>query len=359
MRKGYTSFHNPPFISDLGVGEFANSGTRMHIRFVASEKGIGAYSLRPASRSRKLNRGAIVRITDSEVSYLTTALTDRKDGVSGKKEELYGPALPYSQDPKQSGKISVTASIEQVLISDRKSVDDVLLRREAKRAPMKFPFFWKYLDQLTNWLMVDSGPVFYRIFGETKTAYAELVSASQRLSNRGGCYIDHAERSIYGAESYKGNAGVSKLLDRKEMSVGPSNSLHFHLNFHPVTFGYGSGSIYFLPEELIIAEYSGACMFVPYSEISYRVNETTHAEVPVPSWCSPVSYTWLYMNKNGGPDRRYNNNVQIPHYKVWELDFSMPSGRIDTAFADEKALDQFTNALDQLITLSSNRKVAV
>ena len=86
MRKGQTSFHYPPFISDLAVGKFADSGTRDHIRFLAGDKSIGAYSLRPSARSRKLNKGAIVKISDSEVSYFVTSLSDRKDGVSSKKE---------------------------------------------------------------------------------------------------------------------------------------------------------------------------------------------------------------------------------------------------------------------------------
>jgi hypothetical protein len=64
------------------------------------------------------------------------------------------------------------------------------------------------------------------------------------------------------------------------------------------------------------------------------------------------------MNKDGGPDRRYSNNAQIPHFKVWELDFTFSSRRIDTAFADEGALKQFTKALDRLVSLSSKRKVA-
>ena len=56
--------------------------------------------------------------------------------------------------------------------------------------------------------------MFSRWPGETETAYRKLISACQQLERRGGCYIDHAERSIYGVESYKGNAGVSKLMDR-------------------------------------------------------------------------------------------------------------------------------------------------
>jgi len=358
MRNGRTSFHEPPFISDLGEGEFADSGTRKHVRFVATEASIGAYSLKPAARSRKLNRGAIIKITDSSISYFATRLSDRKDGISTNKDERYGPVLPFSLNPDRSGEVTVTASMERTESSNRKAVDDVLLNRDSKRCPRMLPFFWTFKDRITNWLVVDSGPIFYQVIGETKSAFKSLVSASRQLNHRGGCYIDHAERAIYGTESNKGNAGASRLLDRNQMVVGPQYAVHFHLNFLPVAFQYGFGDIYFMPDELIIAENSGDCTFVPYSELSYRVIETTHMNVPVPSWCTPVSYTWQYMNKDGGPDQRYSNNMQIPHYKVWELDFTFSSKRIDTAFADEKALNQFTKALDHLIALSSRRKVA-
>ena len=357
MRKGRTTFHQPPFVSDRGVGEFADSGTRKHVRFLATDTSIGAYSLKPAARSKKLNRGAIVKIADSTISYFVTGLSDRKDGISSKKDELYGPALPFSINPGASGEVTVTASMERAVSSNRKAVDDDLLNRDSKGCPFIVPFFWTFKDRLTNWLLLDSGPVFYQVTGETKSAYKALITASQQLNSRGGCYIDHAERAIFGTESNKGNAGASRLLDRNQMQVGPQHAIKFHLNFMPVTFQYGFGHIYFMPDELIIAENSGDCTFVPYSELSYRVLETTHMNVPVPGWCTPVGYTWQYMNKDGGPDRRYSNNVQIPHFKVWELDFTFSSRRIDTAFADDRALNQFTKALDQLISLSSKRKV--
>ena len=60
MRKGITQLRSPVYISDLGAGEFANSGFRGHIRFVRSSNSIGAYSLSPGVRSKILNRGAIV-----------------------------------------------------------------------------------------------------------------------------------------------------------------------------------------------------------------------------------------------------------------------------------------------------------
>ena len=133
MRKGRTTFHQPPFISDRGVGEFADSGTRKHVRFLATDKSIGAYSLKPAARSKKLNRGAIVKIADSTISYFVTGLSDRKDGIVSKKDELYGPALPFSANPGTSGEVTITASMERAVSSSRKAVDDVLLNRDSIR----------------------------------------------------------------------------------------------------------------------------------------------------------------------------------------------------------------------------------
>jgi hypothetical protein len=63
------------------------------------------------------------------------------------------------------------------------------------------------------------------------------------------------------------------------------------------------------------------------------------------------------MNKDGSPDRRYSNNMQIPQYRDWELDFVFDSIQIDTAFADGDLLQQLVTSIDRLGELSRNRKV--
>ena len=356
MRKGRTQLRSPVYISDLGAGEFANSGFRGHIRFVRSSNSIGAYSLSPGVRSKILNRGAIVKIADSGISYLACAVSSREDATPDPRDIKHGPLLPHSANPNSSGSISVTASIETATPQSREAVDKVMLERSGDTKPKWWPFFWTYKHRLTEWLLRDSGPTFYEVSGKSLSAYKKLSEVVDQLNARGGVYVDHGEHFIYGNESRKGNAGAHKLLDRHFMEIGSMTSMHFHLNFLPVTFATQSGRIYFMPDEVVIADLSGQCWFVSYSELRYEISEGTQMGIAVPSWCVPVGYTWQYMNKDGGPDRRYNDNQQIPHYKVWELDFTFSDGRIDTAFADKDLLDRFVSCLETFREIEKTRR---
>lgn len=355
MRQGTTRAQSPVYISDLGVGEFADSGFREHVRFLRSGDSIGAYSLVPGARSKTQNRGAIIKVTDAEITYFACQISSREESPPNPKDSSFGPLLPHTPNPTSSGTISVTASLESTTRQSRNAVDKVLLERHTLPKPTKWPVFWTYRNRITEWLMRDSGPVFYELSGNSATAYKQLVQVIEAMDRRGGNYVDHGERFIYGNESRKGNAGAQKLLNRQIMEVGARTCLHFHLNFMPVTLATQSGRIYFMPDEVIIVDMSGQCWFVSYSELTYEISEGTHMGVPVPAWATPVAYSWQFMNKDGGPDRRYNNNLQIPHYKVWELDFTFPGGRIDTAFMDHNLLRQFVNCLDRFKDLERGR----
>src|SRR5262249_54596000 len=45
-----------------------------------------------------------------------------------------------------------------------------------------------------------------------------------------------------------------------------------------------------------------------------------------PSDAEIVGTTWRYVNKSGGPDRRFNGNSQLPICRYGELDFTSASG---------------------------------
>ena len=356
MRTGRTSFRAPAFMPDLGRGQFARSGTRGHIRFVSTGSAVGAYSTVAGARSKSLNRGAIVKIDDAHIEYLVTPTSSRSADIPNKKDLKHGPELPFNANPSQSGSISVTASVEQARTGTRKDVDAVLLHRDGSSTPAIWPIFWTHKHRMSEWLAKDSAPVFYEVSGRSLDAYRNLENVVGQLGSRGGCYIDFGERFIWGNESNKGNAGASRLLNRHVMEVGSQPALHFHLGFMPVCFSFQFERVYFLPDEVVVADSLGNCTFVPYGEISYTLTQGTQLGVPVPAWCQPVGYSWQYMNRDGGPDRRYNDNPQIPHYNVWELDFTFPGGRIDTAFADGNLANQLARCIDQLRQLALSRK---
>lgn len=47
---------------------------------------------------------------------------------------------------------------------------------------------------------------------------------------------------------------------------------------------------------------------------------------PVPKDARVVDHTWQYVNKSGGPDKRFKNNRQLPVCLYGELKLQSPTG---------------------------------
>src|SRR5207247_1793990 len=66
---------------------------------------------------------------------------------------------------------------------------------------------------------------------------------------------------------------------------------------------------------------------VSYEDLSIVVNSTRFVEEEsVPGDAHIVDQTWKYVNKSGGPDRRFNSNRQLPICLYEELWLNSPSG---------------------------------
>jgi hypothetical protein len=66
---------------------------------------------------------------------------------------------------------------------------------------------------------------------------------------------------------------------------------------------------------------------VSYGDLSVVINDKRFIEdESVPRDTQVVDHTWQYVNKSGRPDRRFNNNRQIPICLYNELWFNSPTG---------------------------------
>lgn len=84
--------------------------------------------------------------------------------------------------------------------------------------------------------------------------------------------------------------------------------------------------LYFFPDRILIYQGAGVGA-VPYSELSVQFKPVVLVEADsVPSDSEVIGQTWRYVNKNGGPDRRFANNPQIPILRYGELTLRSPSG---------------------------------
>lgn len=131
---------------------------------------------------------------------------------------------------------------------------------------------------------------------------------------------------------------TSKVIDRKYAS-GASNTVNrtackasikapfpFTANLQVALFKAGKETLLFLPDKLFIMQGSkiGA---LNYSDIESNAHTTRFIESEsVPRDAQVVGQTWKYVNKSGGPDRRFKDNRQIPICLYGELELSSASG---------------------------------
>ena len=111
---------------------------------------------------------------------------------------------------------------------------------------------------------------------------------------------------------WKRNAGASTLMRRVAVSVGRSNPPRVESNLAIPCINLAQARLFFLPDFVLYWE-RGTYGAISYDDFRVEQTFTTFIEDgPVPADATVVDRTWRYVNKSGGPDRRFNNNAQLP-----------------------------------------------
>jgi hypothetical protein len=139
--------------------------------------------------------------------------------------------------------------------------------------------------------------------------FEKLASAS-RIWN-----IDTAQRTA----DLKRHAGASSLISRKLVSLTQSVPSVVKTNVSiPAIIG-GRQNVYFFPDVALVTD-GKSVGAVSYEQLEVYWNITRFVEEDgVPSDSVVVGHTWRFVNKNGGPDRRFNNNRQIPEVQYQQM----------------------------------------
>ena len=120
---------------------------------------------------------------------------------------------------------------------------------------------------------------------------------------------------------WKRNAGASSLLNRVRATLLQQPAIYIASNLTPYCLHIGNQHLFFFPDRVYIYQ-NGTYGAVEYDGLGVNTGETRFIESnSPPSDAQVVGSTWQYVNKNGGPDRRFNNNHQLPiaNYGVVEL----------------------------------------
>jgi len=162
-------------------------------------------------------------------------------------------------------------------------------------------------------------------------------------------YIRHQE--FHG--DWKRNAGAAQSIKRLDVEVTQGKLPNVLVNV-PV-YGLRSSrglKCFFLPDALYVHNRGRYGVF-PYEELDITISEIQFVESErVPQDAEFLHNTWRYVNKNGGPDRRFNNNRQYPVLNYGQLFFETQDGlTIEFQISNSEINQDVGRALKELINV--------
>lgn len=124
----------------------------------------------------------------------------------------------------------------------------------------------------------------------------------------------------------KKNSGASTAIARKSCTYSKKLPFPFRSNVECVAFHAGKEKLIFLPDMLIVKQ-GGKTGALSYDDFSFHFSQSNFIESDsVPKDAEIVGHTWKYVNKSGGPDKRFKGNKELPICKYGRLHFTSDSG---------------------------------
>jgi hypothetical protein len=121
-------------------------------------------------------------------------------------------------------------------------------------------------------------------------------------------------------------AGANKTVKRVNCVATAKAIFPFRSNALATSFKSGKEVVIFLPDKLFLIQGSkiGA---LNYSDIVVNTHDTRFIEDErVPKDAVIVGRTWRFVNKNGGPDKRFKNNRELPVCRYGEIELHAAAG---------------------------------
>lgn len=203
--------------------------------------------------------------------------------------------------------------------------------------------------------------LFYEMDNDFEDAYKKLHEAFSTLQESHKKWHVEMQADII---DRKRNAGASQAVRKKEIALKIDDAPYVKTNISIPSMPVGKQTLFFFPDRILVFEndHVGA---IAYADLNIQANETRFIEEgSVPRDSQIVDHTWRYVNKTGGPDRRFNNNRQIPICLYEDMNLTSSNGLFEriqfskcgntTKFSI--AANQLARVLDDATALSSKTK---
>lgn len=188
------------------------------------------------------------------------------------------------------------------------------------------------------------------LFFEPDAATADQFEAlSRALSSAASMNKLKAVLSTSRYADHKYSAGASEGLKFSQASLSLGQGPGVVANVNVPVVKTGRTTLAFYPDR-ILAFQGNSVGAVAYDSLSAAENRTRFIEhESVPGDAQVIDHTWQYVNRDGGPDRRFKNNRQLPICAYTQLNLSTQSGLdIRLLGSRERGFEPFATALSQM-----------
>lgn len=191
--------------------------------------------------------------------------------------------------------------------------------------------------------------IYYAFDDQSEKLYHELIAGFKELLHSKAIW--HYSQTAK-TRNQKYHAGADTLVARHRISriaIDGRPLPFFKCNVLVPTIKIGSTEMFFFPERLVLKKgkkFAG----VIYKNLFIKTETTQFIESgKVPYDSKIIDYTYKYVNKGGGPDKRFKNNTRIPICLYSQYSVSSNNG-IDEIFLTSKlsAMDQFADAICEI-----------
>ncbi|MBS0357308.1 MAG: DUF4236 domain-containing protein [Proteobacteria bacterium] len=165
--------------------------------------------------------------------------------------------------------------------------------------------------------------LFYDFDSDMEATYAQLHSAASQLGSCAAAWHIEASGKVH---DRKYHAGASNLVRRKNTFIKKAEPPYVKTNVETIAVNVGRQTLHFFPDRVLIYDTNGVGA-VGYPDLRVDVNTTRFVESEsVPRDAEVVDRTWKYVNKSGGPDRRFKDNKELPVCRYEEIALSSQTG---------------------------------
>jgi hypothetical protein len=163
----------------------------------------------------------------------------------------------------------------------------------------------------------------YKLDDSQNEKFTALIHAFNGVASCRGLWRVPQE---WDQQDWKRNAGAAVTIARQAIGarIGLPSLIKSNLSFP--SFPLGKETIYFTPDAvLIVARNSVAAL--RYGDCDISASTTRFIESDgAPTDARVVDETWQYVNRNGGPDRRFSNNRRLPICVYGQIELKSKSG---------------------------------